>query len=435
MAKINVVTTQQSLATKSSGSTPIKIIEAERSAWSFVKHEYTAQYTKFIDGLVSCAVKLKNQFMEKHKELEGVMNFADGFIKGGFWDFFFYNLCFRMYNKPKERRGVWFIYTLLEEYLGENGLNIHYDIDTFHILFPEHKDKTDRATVAKAVADAVEAPLSSFLFEVKAVVEEDMSAPLESIQDILIGIDKHGILTTTYVPLPSVVKQALNLFTSIISVLTHDIYNNVMRFKKDSLQWKELSEEATIDMIRGTNAEHVFNSFSDSLRRMLFEVLPTKSVEGFRDAIENCEKDVPSKDREELFLRYTNHLDGCAYTLYNVFSRERVYKPLQGEACPIHLNLSEGSLQRIYARVTKHLSRYLFSRDPDYLEFEITDPDSGVKYIFRDIYICAVIESLGDAKFPIKGIHIKPSHDKKGEIETAVEIAEEICFIPSDCWS
>ena len=117
MAKINVVTTQQSFATKSSGSTPIKIIEAERSAWSFVKQEYTAQYTKFIDGLVSCAVKLKNQFMEKHKELEGIMNFVDGFIKGGFWDFFFYNLSFRMYNKPKERRGVWFIYTLLEEYL------------------------------------------------------------------------------------------------------------------------------------------------------------------------------------------------------------------------------------------------------------------------------------------------------------------------------
>ena len=378
MAKINVSTTQQSVAAKSSGSTPIKIIEAERSAWSFVKHEYTAQYTKFIDGLASCSVKLKNQFMEKHKELEGIMNFADGFIKGGFWDFFFYNLCFRMYNKPKERRGVWFIYTLLEEYLGENGLNIHYDIDTFHILFPEHKDKTDRATVAKAVADAVEAPLSSFLFEVKAVVEEDMSSPLENIHDILIGIDKYGILTTTYVPLPSVVKQALNLFTSIISVLTHDIYNNVMRLNKGSLQWKELSEEATIDVIRGSNAEHVFNSFSDSLRRMLFEVLPTKSVEGFMDAIKCCET---------------------------------------------------------YAIVTKHLSRYLFSRDPDYLEFEITDPDSGVTYIFRDIYICAVIESFGEAKFPIKGIHIKPSHDKNGEIETTVEIAEEICFIPSDCWS
>ena len=432
MAKINVATTQQSVAAKSSGSTPIKIIEAERSAMLFVKKEYTAQYTKFIDGLASCAVKLKNQFMEKHRDLEGILNFADGFIENGFWDFFFYNLSFRLYNKPKEKRGVWFIYTLLEEYLGEKGLNIHYDIDTFHRLFPEHKGKTNRATVAKAVADTVEAPLSSFLFEVKAVVEDTMGEALEVIHDLLIGIDKDGCLTITCHPLPSVVKQALNLFTAIISVLTHDIYNNVMRFNKDSLQWKELSEEATLDMFSGTSAEHVFNSLSDSLRRMLFEVLPTKSVEGFRDAIKNCEKGVSSEDREELFLRHTNHLNGCAYTLYNVFSRESTYRPLQGEACPIHLYLSDGDLQRIYARVTKHLSRYLFSRDPDHLEFEITDPDSGVKYIFRDIYICGIIESFGDVKFPIKGIHLKTSYDKKGRIETSVEIAEEIGFIPSD---
>lgn len=432
MAKINVATTQQWVAAKSSGSTPIKIIEAEGYAWSFVKQEYTAQYTKFIDSLASCAVKLKNQFMEKHRELEGILNFADGFIENGFWDFFFYNLSFRLYNKPKEKRGVWFIYTLLEGYLGEKGLNIHYDIDTFHHLFPELKDKTDRATVAKAVADAVEAPLSSFLFEAKEVVEDTMGESLEVIHDLLIGIDKDGVLTITYHPLPSVVKQALNLFTSIISVLTHDIYNNVMRLNKDSLQWKELSEEATLDMIRDASSEYVFNSLSDSLRRMLFEVLPTKSVEGFRDAIKNCEKGVSSEYREELFLRHTSHLNGCAYTLYNVFSRESTYRPLQGEACPIHLYLSDGDLQRIYARVTKHLSRYLFSRDPDHLEFEITDPDSGVKYIFRDIYICGVVESLGDVKFPIKGIHLKTSYDKKGRIETSVEIAEEIGFIPSN---
>ena len=435
MARINIATTQQSLATKSSGSTPIKIIEAEWSAMLFVKKEYTAQYTKFIDGLASCAVKLKNQFMEKHRDLEGILNFADGFIENGFWDFFFYNLSFRLYNKPKEKRGVWFIYTLLEEYLGENGLNIHYDIDTFHRLFPEYKNMSERSDVAKAVADAVEAPLSSFLFEAKDVVEDTMHEALEVIHDILIGVDKDGCLTITYHPLPSVVKQALNLFTSIISVLTHDIYDNVMRLNKDSSQWKELSEEATLDMIRGTSAEFVFSSFSDSLRRMLFEVLPTKSVEGFKDAIKNCEKGVSSEDREEMFLRHTSHLGGCTYTLYNVFSRESDYKPLQGEACPVHLYLSDGSLQRTYARVTKHLSRYLFSRDTDHLEFEITDPDSGVKYVFRDVYICGGVESLGDVKFPIKGIHLKTSYDKKGRVETSFEIAEEIGFTPSDGFS